>query len=76
MGRCFQYKPIWRRMLCLLLCCVSLLSFVPTVWAAEPRSDAVEISSGSLNVRSEPGGNVVGTLAKVESVTVTGEQAD
>ena len=76
MGRCFQYKPIWRRALCLLLCCVSLLSFVPTVWAAETRSGVVETSSGSLNVRSEPGGKVVGTVAKGESVTVTEEKTD
>jgi len=76
MGRFFQYKPILRQTLSLLLCALMLLSAVPVARAAEARAGTVEIASGSLNVRSSPGGEVLGTLPGGTSVTVTEEQTD
>lgn len=73
MGYSVLNKSIWQRMLCVLLCLVLLLSLMPAARAAEPRGGTVETASGALNIRSAPDGEILGTLPRGTSVTVTEE---
>lgn len=76
MGRNYPKNSILRRVLCAVLCAAFLLSAMPAVRAAESRTGSVETDGGSLNVRSSPGGEILGTLPKGADVTVTEETTD
>lgn len=74
MGRINPKNSILRRALSLMLCAAFLLSVTPGARAAEPRMAVVETAGSSLNVRSSPDGDILGTLPNGESVTVTEEK--
>ncbi|MBQ4333247.1 MAG: SH3 domain-containing protein [Clostridia bacterium] len=65
-------RAIQTRLLCALLCLCVLLCAVPLsgVLAATALTGTVELDSGYLNLRSEPGGDLIGKLYDGDVVTV------